>query len=56
MQSTTQSLSKGVTNVKMFLPNKSLNKYDVTYIVVVLGLGLASQRGRRFDKSTNEND
>jgi hypothetical protein len=31
-----------------------LDKYDVTYIVVVLGLGLASQRGGRFDKSANE--
>jgi hypothetical protein len=40
---------------KRFMPNKGLNKLDVTYIVVVLGLGLASQRGGRFDKSTNEN-
>jgi hypothetical protein len=40
---------------KRFVPNKGFNKYDVTYIVVVLGLGLASQRGGRFDKSTNEN-
>jgi hypothetical protein len=39
---------------KRFKPNKVFNKYDVTYIVVVLGLGLASQRGGRFDKSTNE--
>jgi hypothetical protein len=31
-----------------------LDKYDVTYNVVVLGLGLASQRGGRFDKSANE--
>ena len=45
-----------VDNVKNVLrPNKVFNRYDVTYIVVVLGLGLASQRGRRFDKSTNEN-
>jgi hypothetical protein len=36
------------------MPNKDQNKYDVTYIVAVLGLGLASQRGGRFDKSTNE--
>jgi hypothetical protein len=40
---------------KRFMPNKGQKKYDVTYIVVVLGLGLASQRGGRFDKSTNEN-
>jgi hypothetical protein len=41
---------------KRFMPNKGFRKkYDVTYIVVVLGLGLASQRGGRFDKSTNEN-
>jgi hypothetical protein len=32
-----------------------LDRYDVTYNVVVLGLGLASQRGGRFHKSTNEN-
>jgi hypothetical protein len=32
-----------------------LDRYDVTYNVVVLGLGLASQRGGRFDKSANEN-
>jgi hypothetical protein len=38
-----------------FKPNKRSNKCDVTYNVVVLGLGLASQRGGRFDKSTNEN-
>jgi hypothetical protein len=31
-----------------------LDRYDVTYNVVVLGLGLASQRGGRFNKSTNE--
>jgi hypothetical protein len=31
-----------------------LDRYDVTYNVVVLGLGLASQRGGRFDKSANE--
>jgi hypothetical protein len=31
------------------------NKYDVTYIVVVVRVRLASQRGGRFDKSTNEN-
>jgi hypothetical protein len=36
-------------------PKKFFNRYDVTYIVVVLGLGLASQGGGRFDKSTNEN-
>jgi hypothetical protein len=35
--------------------NKFFNRYDVTYIVAVLGLGLASQRGGSFDKSTNEN-
>jgi hypothetical protein len=40
---------------KRFMPNKDQKKCDVTYIVVVLGLGLASQRGGRFDKSTNEN-
>jgi hypothetical protein len=41
---------------KRFKPNKDQKKCDVTYIVVVfLGLGLASQRGGRFDKSTNEN-
>jgi hypothetical protein len=39
---------------KRFVPNKGLNKLDITYIVVVLGLGLASQRGGRFDKLTNE--
>ena len=32
-----------------------LDRYDVTYNVDVLGLGLASQRGGRFNKSTNEN-
>jgi hypothetical protein len=32
-----------------------LDRYGVTYNVVVLGLGLASQRGGRFDKLTNEN-
>ena len=31
-----------------------LDRYDVTYNVVVLGLGLASQRGERFNKSANE--
>jgi hypothetical protein len=40
---------------KRFKPSKGFNRYDVTYIVVVLGLGLASQRGGRFDKSANEN-
>jgi hypothetical protein len=33
---------------KRFRPSKGLNKLDVTYIIVVLGLGLASQRGGRF--------
>jgi len=37
------------------MPNKGLNKLDVTYIIVVLGLGLASQEVDVFDKSTNEN-
>jgi hypothetical protein len=37
-----------------FRPNKRSNKCDVTYIISVLGLGLASQRGGRFDKSANE--
>ena len=32
-----------------------LDMYDVTYNAVVLGLGLASQRGGRFHKSANEN-
>jgi hypothetical protein len=36
-------------------PIKGSNRCDVTYIVAVLGLGLASQRGGRFDKSANEN-
>jgi hypothetical protein len=31
-----------------------LDRYDVTYNVVVLGLGLASQGGERFIKSANE--
>jgi hypothetical protein len=38
-----------------FMSNKDQKKCDVTYNVVVLGLGLASQRGGCFDKSTNEN-
>ena len=37
------------------MPNKGLNKYDVTYIVAGQFDRLASQRGGRFDKSTNEN-
>jgi hypothetical protein len=36
------------------MPNKGLNKLDVTYIIAVLGLGLASQEVDVFDKSTNE--
>jgi hypothetical protein len=31
-----------------------LDKYDVTYNVLLLGLGLASQRGGLFNKSANE--
>ena len=31
-----------------------LDRYDITYNVAVLGLGLASQRGGRFNKSANE--
>jgi len=35
-------------------PNKRSKRCDVTYIVSVLGLGLASQEVDVFDKSTNE--
>ena len=50
-----KSINKGDKCQNVLRPNKVFNRYDVTCIVVVLGLGLASQRGGRFDKSTNEN-
>jgi hypothetical protein len=50
-----RSIKSGDKCQNVLRPNKGFNKYDVTYNVVVLGLGLASQRGGRFDKSTNEN-
>ena len=39
---------------KRFMPNKGLNKLDVTYIVVVLGLGQLAKEVDIFDKSANE--
>jgi hypothetical protein len=36
---------------KRFMSNKGLNKLEVTYIIVVLGLGLASQE---VDVLTNQ--
>ena len=50
-----KSIKKGDKCQNVLCQTRVFNKYDVTYIVVVLGLGLASQRGGRFDKSTNEN-
>jgi hypothetical protein len=50
-----KSIKQGDKCQNVLSQTKFQKKYDVTYIVVVLGLGLASQRGGRFDKSTNEN-
>ena len=49
-----KSIKWGDKCQKNLRPNKFFNRYDVTYNVVVLGLGLASQRGGRFNKSANE--
>jgi hypothetical protein len=53
-QSMAQSLSNKVINVTTLQAKQEIKKCDVTYIVSVLGLGLASQEVDVFDKSTNE--
>ena len=50
-----KSINKGDKCQNVLRPNKVSNRYGVTYIVAALGLGLASQIGGCFDKSTNEN-
>jgi hypothetical protein len=47
-----KSIKQGDKCQSVLRPNKFFNRYDVTFNVAVLGLGLASQRGERFDKST----
>jgi hypothetical protein len=54
MQSMTQSLSDKVIKVTTFQAKQRDKKCDVTYIISVLGLGLASQEVDVFDKLTNE--
>jgi hypothetical protein len=49
-----KSIKKGDKCQNVSRANKFFNRYDITFIVVVLELGLASQRGGHFDKSTNE--
>jgi hypothetical protein len=40
---------------KRFVPNKGQRSVTSPILLLFSGLGLASQRGGRFDKSTNEN-
>jgi hypothetical protein len=54
MQSMTQSLSDKVIKVTTLQAKKIDKKCDVTYIISVLGLGLASQEVDVLTKSTNE--
>jgi hypothetical protein len=54
MQSMTQSLSNKMTNVTTLQAKQEIKRCDVTYIVAVCNLGLASQEVDVFDKSTNE--
>jgi hypothetical protein len=54
MQLMTQSLSNKMTNVTTLQAKQEIKRCDVTYIVVVCSLGLASQEVDVFDKSTNE--
>ena len=51
----TQSLSDKVIKVKTFQAKQRDKTCDVTYIIYVLGLGLASQEVDVFDKLANEN-
>jgi len=51
----TQSLSNKKTNVTTLQAKQEIKRCDVTYIVVVCSLGLASQEVDVFDKSTNVN-
>ena len=49
-----KSIKSGDKCQNFFSQARVLNRYDVTYIIFVLGLGLASQEVDVFDKSTNE--
>ena len=48
------SIKQGDKCQNVLSPNKFFNRYDVTYIVVVQRLGLASQEVDVFTKTTNE--
>jgi hypothetical protein len=54
MQSMTQSLLDKVIKVTTFQVKQRDKKCDVTYIISILGLGLASQEVDVFNKLTNE--
>jgi hypothetical protein len=54
MWSIAQNLSNKMTNVTTLQAKQEIKRCDVTYIISVVGLGLASQEGDVFDKSTNE--
>jgi hypothetical protein len=49
-----KDLSNKVINVTTLQAKQEIKRCDVTYIVVVCSLGLASQEVDVFDKSTNE--
>ena len=49
-----KSIKSGDKCQNVFSQARILNRYDVTYIISVLGLGLASQEVDVFDKSANE--
>jgi hypothetical protein len=49
-----RSIKQGDKCQNVLSQARVLDRYDVTYNVVVLLLGLASQRGGRFEKSANE--
>jgi hypothetical protein len=51
----TQSLSNEVRKVTTLQAKQEIKRCDVTYIISVVGLGLASQEVDVLAKSTNEN-
>ena len=51
----TQSLSNEVRKVTTLQSKQEVKRCDVTYIISVVGLGLASQEVDVLAKSTNEN-
>ena len=49
-----RSIKSGDKCQNVLSQERFLDRYDVTYNFAVLRLGLSSQRGGRFHKSTNE--